>query len=145
MNAYIPHKLEQIVTFERDHFMEKQGFEPNNPFQKVIGKTLDMEETIKEGTDNLSLSNNEINSSADELSNNASDEQETSFENNVENLDKQGKKALHQRHLRLKGESNEARRARKEAVKEEKRNQRKQKVPKKVKKRRDKLAKSGRT
>jgi hypothetical protein len=40
MSTYIPHKLDHIEQFERDHNLEKQGIEPNNPFQKVIGKIL---------------------------------------------------------------------------------------------------------
>lgn len=40
MNAFIPHKLDSIAHFERDHAMEKEGKEMNNPFQKIIGKTL---------------------------------------------------------------------------------------------------------
>uniref|UniRef100_A0A915MS57 non-specific serine/threonine protein kinase n=1 Tax=Meloidogyne javanica TaxID=6303 RepID=A0A915MS57_MELJA len=131
MNAYIPHKLEQIVTFERDHLMEKQGHEPNNPFQKVIGKTLDNEEKNVEELERLSTSKEENGSTTDEPSDEDSGEHENDEENSIENFDKQDKKVIHQRHPRLKGESNEARKARKEAVKEEKRDQRKNKVPKK--------------
>uniref|UniRef100_A0A915LIG2 Serine/threonine-protein kinase RIO1 n=1 Tax=Meloidogyne javanica TaxID=6303 RepID=A0A915LIG2_MELJA len=144
MNAYIPHKLEQIVTFERDHLMEKQGYEPNNPFQNVIGKTLDNEEKNVEELEGLSTSKEENDLTTGESSAEDSSEDENDEVNSIENLDKQDKKFIHQRHPRLKGESNEARKARKEAVKEEKRDQRKNKVPKKVKKRRDKMAKSGR-
>lgn len=144
MSAYIPHKLEQIVNFERDHLMEKQGFEPNNPFQKVIGKTLDNEGKSNEELENLLISKEENDSSTEESIDEYSDEEENIEDNFVENLDKEDKKVIHQRHPRLKGESNEERKARKEAVKEEKRDQRKNKVPKKVKKRRDKMAKSGR-
>ncbi|KAF7624755.1 Serine/threonine-protein kinase RIO1 [Meloidogyne graminicola] len=127
MNAYIPHKLEQIVTFERDHIMEKQGFEPNNPFQKVIGKTFATERTIEDDI----CSNEDDYSSSDELNDQLSDEQETDEE--VGSVNKQDKKISHQLHPRLKGESNEEKKARKEAVKEEKRDQRKNKVPKKIK------------
>jgi len=144
MNAYIPHKLEQIVTFERDHLMEKQGYEPNNPFQKVIGKTHDNEVKNVEELEGLSTSKEENDLTTGESSAEDSGEDENDEVNSIENLDKQDKKFIHQRHPRLKGESNEARKARKEAVKEEKRDQRKNKVPKKVKKRRDKMAKSGR-
>lgn len=38
LNVYIPHKLDNIVHFERDHKMEKAGLEPNNPFQKMLAK-----------------------------------------------------------------------------------------------------------
>lgn len=44
MSAYIPHKLDHIAHFERDYELEKKGAEVNNPFQKVIGKTLIEEE-----------------------------------------------------------------------------------------------------
>jgi hypothetical protein len=40
LSAYIPHKLDNIEHFERDYHLEKQGHELNNPYQKVIGKTL---------------------------------------------------------------------------------------------------------
>lgn len=38
MKAFIPHKLDNVETFERDNQLESQGFEVNNPFQKMIGK-----------------------------------------------------------------------------------------------------------
>lgn len=38
MKAFIPHKLDNVETFERDDQLENKGIELNNPFQKVIGK-----------------------------------------------------------------------------------------------------------
>lgn len=44
MNVYIPHKLDHIENFERDDAMEREGLEVNNPFQKVIGKVIDVKD-----------------------------------------------------------------------------------------------------
>jgi hypothetical protein len=49
MNAFIPHKLDHIMHFERDDEAEKQGKELNNPFQKIIGKVLEPSEAKNEG------------------------------------------------------------------------------------------------
>lgn len=41
MQAYIPHKLEDVEHYERDDEAEKAGDEVNNPYQKMIGKTME--------------------------------------------------------------------------------------------------------
>lgn len=43
LHVYIPHKLDNIVHFERDHKMEKEGLEPNNPYQKLVAKVVSKE------------------------------------------------------------------------------------------------------
>lgn len=39
MQAYIPHKLDNIENFENEDILEKQGIEQNNPFSRLISKT----------------------------------------------------------------------------------------------------------
>lgn len=38
MNAFIPHKLDHVLHFERDSKMLKSGQEANNPFLNIISK-----------------------------------------------------------------------------------------------------------
>lgn len=40
MKAYIPHKLDNVENYENEDMLEKQGIEQNNPFIRLIGKTL---------------------------------------------------------------------------------------------------------
>lgn len=44
LNVFIPHKLDGIEHYERDDEMEKDGNELNNPFQKIIAKTVEVAE-----------------------------------------------------------------------------------------------------
>lgn len=112
LNVYIPHKLDNIENFERDDKIEKAGLEPNNPFQKLIAKTITNQESEDEDS--------ETDSSESE------DDSRTYQEK-------------HQRHVRLRGESPNTKKQRKRAVREEKREKRAVKVPKHVKKRKEKL------
>jgi RIO kinase 1 len=122
MNAYIPHKLDNITDYERDDENEKEGIEVNNPFQKIIGKIVDKENEEEESGDG--------------------DESDSSSVTSEENEEKIAKEAEKQRrrllYYRDRNESPTKKTERKKMVKEEKREKRAQKVPKHVKKRHEK-------
>uniref|UniRef100_A0AC34R493 Serine/threonine-protein kinase RIO1 n=2 Tax=Panagrolaimus sp. JU765 TaxID=591449 RepID=A0AC34R493_9BILA len=119
MNAYIPHKLDNIENFERDDNEEKEGNELNNPFQKIIGKIVDKnsedELSEEDSTDVSSESSSEMN------------EEELAIE-----AEKERKRQLYRRERK---ETPEERNERKKLVKAEKKEKREHKIPKHVKKR----------
>ncbi|KAK0424196.1 hypothetical protein QR680_008543 [Steinernema hermaphroditum] len=125
MQAYIPHKLDHILHFERDDAIEKEGGEVPNPFQKMISK-------VNEGEDE------EVEEEQEEQ------EEDTSSEGSESELDEDNQKKeekkqrLRELHTRKRDESPNTKRERKKAVKEDKRETRKSKVPKHVKKRHEK-------
>uniref|UniRef100_A0A183C5P9 Serine/threonine-protein kinase RIO1 n=1 Tax=Globodera pallida TaxID=36090 RepID=A0A183C5P9_GLOPA len=137
MSAYIPHKLDNIAHYERDYEMEMKGAEVNNPFQKTIAK--DLKKPVRRRRRSRET-DSEVSFESDGEQSDGLDGDEADKE---QQLDKQGKKASHQKYVRLRGESPNARKARKDAVKDDKREKRAVKVPKKVKKRKEKLKKMG--
>ncbi|CAD5206758.1 unnamed protein product [Bursaphelenchus okinawaensis] len=122
LNVFIPHKLDSIVNFERDDEMEKKGTELNNPFQKIIAKTVIVNED-------------------EEHSESGEDEEEVEEEDS--DSEDSGEKVpftqRHQKYVRVKGETTEDKKNRKKAVQEEKKEKRAVKIPKHVKKRKQKL------
>uniref|UniRef100_A0A914YH77 non-specific serine/threonine protein kinase n=1 Tax=Panagrolaimus superbus TaxID=310955 RepID=A0A914YH77_9BILA len=125
MNAYIPHKLDNIADYERDDEDEKEGLELNNPFQKIIGKIVDKDND--EDVDDEEDCGNE-------------DETDSSSVTSVEeDLDKLALEAEKERRRQIyhrdRHESPTTKNERKKLVKEEKRVKRTQKIPKHVKKR----------
>lgn len=42
MSAFIPHKLDHVLHFERDSKLLKEGQEANNPYQNIISKVRHM-------------------------------------------------------------------------------------------------------
>lgn len=107
MSAYIPHKLDNIEHFERDYHLEKQGHELNNPYQKVIGKTLvglgtrgNETQPEKEKVSSSSSSNSDL-SEEDKTGS----ETDASFDYEERSKEAVNKKDAHQRYLRVRGES----------------------------------------
>ncbi|CAB3407463.1 unnamed protein product [Caenorhabditis bovis] len=120
MNAFIPHKLEHVLHFERDGKLAKQGLETNNPFQNIVTK-IDLKGdgfATKDGDD-------------------VEEEKVTKVKKRDEPTDEEIAEKLKRiaMHKRERDETAEARKLRKAAVKEEKRELRKEKIPKHVKKR----------
>lgn len=135
MKAFIPHKLDSLIHYERDDEVERSGAEVNNPFQKVISKVLmgikdeekekeEILEDIVEEEDNDDEENSSDESSLD------------SEERRLEELKEHRRKL----HFRPKSEDLDAKKERKKAVKNEKKEKRKDKIPKHVKKRHNKKA-----
>uniref|UniRef100_A0A1I7Y6S1 Serine/threonine-protein kinase RIO1 n=1 Tax=Steinernema glaseri TaxID=37863 RepID=A0A1I7Y6S1_9BILA len=125
MQAYIPHKLDHILHFERDDAIEKEGGEVPNPFQKMISK---VNEGHREEID-------EENEEEDNESSSDSSESELDEDGQKKEEEKQRRRELH---TRKRDESPNTKRERKKAVKDDKREGRKSKVPKHVKKRHEK-------
>uniref|UniRef100_A0AAF5DJB2 Serine/threonine-protein kinase RIO1 n=1 Tax=Strongyloides stercoralis TaxID=6248 RepID=A0AAF5DJB2_STRER len=130
MKAFIPHKLDSLIHYERDDEVERSGAEVNNPFQKVISKVLmgikdEEKEEVLEGI--VEEDNSDEEKSSDESSLN-------SEERKLEELKEHRRKL----HYRPKQEEADAKKERKKAVKDEKREKRKDKIPKHVKKRHNK-------
>lgn len=120
MNAFIPHKLEHVLHFERDGKLAKDGIETNNPFQNIVSKIDLKGEGFGEGE------------SDDEGENGKKNRKKRAEPTEEEIEEKERKIAMHTRN---RDETAEERKLRKAAVKEDKREQRKDKVPKHVKKR----------
>lgn len=121
MNAFIPHKLEHVLHFERDGKLAKDGIEVNNPFQNIVSK-IDLKGNGFEEGD-----------SDDEEEENEKKSRKKRAEPTAEEIEEKERKIA--MHTRNRDETAEERKLRKAAVKEEKRDQRKDKVPKHVKKR----------
>ncbi|ULU10274.1 hypothetical protein L3Y34_014523 [Caenorhabditis briggsae] len=122
MNAFIPHKLEHVLHFERDGKLAKDGVEANNPFQNIVSK-IDLK---GEG-----FGDEECCSDDDEE--NGKKSRKKRAEPTAEEIEEKERKIA--MHTRNRDETAEERKLRKAAVKEEKRDQRKEKIPKHVKKR----------
>ncbi|CAI2305323.1 unnamed protein product [Caenorhabditis sp. 36 PRJEB53466] len=120
MNAFIPHKLEHVLHFERDGKMAKEGVEANNPFQNIVSK-IDLK---GDGFGETGSGDEEENEK--KLRKKRAEPTEEEIEE---------KERMIAMHTRNRDETAEERKQRKAAVKEEKREQRKEKVPKHVKKR----------
>ncbi|EFP12083.1 CRE-RIOK-1 protein [Caenorhabditis remanei] len=123
MNAFIPHKLEHVLHFERDGKLAKDGIEANNPFQNIVSK--------------IDLKGNgfgeEGSCSDDDDGENEKKSRKKRAEPTEEEIEEKERKIA--MHTRNRDETAEERKLRKAAVKEEKRDQRKEKTPKHVKKR----------
>ncbi|CAD6184744.1 unnamed protein product [Caenorhabditis auriculariae] len=121
MSAFIPHKLEHVLHFERDGVLAKKGDEANNPFQNIVSK-IDLKGDRFE---------KESCSSSDE-----DDEPQKNKESKMLTEEEYAEKERRRQiHTRGKEETPEERKARKAVIKEEKRENRKEKIPKHVKKR----------
>ncbi|KAL6732222.1 hypothetical protein Aduo_003004 [Ancylostoma duodenale] len=120
MSAFIPHKLDHVLHFERDSKLLKEGQEANNPYQNIISKV----DVLGQGFNERASSCNDgsISSSSDS-------------ESNEEITDKRPGRVTDGKYFRDRAETTEQRKARKQAIKEEKREARKAKIPKHVKKR----------
>uniref|UniRef100_A0AC35EVR2 Uncharacterized protein n=1 Tax=Panagrolaimus sp. PS1159 TaxID=55785 RepID=A0AC35EVR2_9BILA len=135
MNAYIPHKLDNITDYERDDEEEKEGLELNNPFQKIIGKIIDKDDDKAEDVDEENSENEDDTDSSSV----------TSIEEDMDKLALEAEKARRrQMYHRDRHESPTTKNERKKLVKEEKRVKRTQKVPKHVKKRHENLKRKNR-
>jgi RIO kinase 1 len=135
MNAYIPHKLDNITDYERDDEEEKEGLELNNPFQKIIGKIIDKDDDQAEDFDEENSENEDVTDSSSV----------TSIEEDMDKLALEAEKARRrQMYHRDRHESPTTKNERKKLVKEEKRVKRTQKVPKHVKKRHENLKRKNR-
>lgn len=55
MNAFIPHKLDHVLHFERDSKLLKAGEEANNPFQNIISKV----DVLGQGFEERTVSSND--------------------------------------------------------------------------------------
>uniref|UniRef100_A0A8R1HLA7 non-specific serine/threonine protein kinase n=1 Tax=Caenorhabditis japonica TaxID=281687 RepID=A0A8R1HLA7_CAEJA len=121
MNAFIPHKLEHVLHFERDGRLAKEGVEANNPFQNIVSKIDLKGDGFGEG-----------GSDSDEEENDKKTRKKRTEPTAEEIEEKERKIAMHTRN---REETTDERKLRKAAVKEEKREQRKDKVPKHLKKR----------
>uniref|UniRef100_A0AC35TVJ6 Serine/threonine-protein kinase RIO1 n=1 Tax=Rhabditophanes sp. KR3021 TaxID=114890 RepID=A0AC35TVJ6_9BILA len=127
MKAYIPHKLDSMVHYERDDEDERAGVEVNNPFQKIITKVLmgGEEEQEFENTQNME----------DEIK--VGSEASLNSEQLRVEEEKDRRRKMHHR---PRSESPDAKKDRKSAIKEEKRIKREDKIPKHIKKRHNRKA-----
>nr|ADW23592.1 RIO-1 kinase [Haemonchus contortus] len=120
MNAFIPHKLDHVLHFERDSKLLKAGEEANNPFQNIISKVdvlgQGFEERVVSSSDDESISQGHSDGDGKIV------------------VETKGR-ATSGKHFRDKDETPEQRKVRKQLIKEEKREARKTKIPKHVKKR----------
>ncbi|CAJ0596004.1 unnamed protein product [Cylicocyclus nassatus] len=119
MSAFIPHKLDHVLHFERDSKLLKAGEEANNPYQNIISKV----DVLGQGFDE------EASSSDHESAKSKESEGEEELGNKPLGVVTEGK------YYRDRAETTEQRKARKQAIKEERRELRKEKIPKHVKKR----------
>ncbi|CCD67367.1 Serine/threonine-protein kinase RIO1 [Caenorhabditis elegans] len=124
MNAFIPHKLEHVLHFERDGKLAKEGVEANNPFQNIVSKIDLKGDGFGEEHDDSDDNDDEENGKKSRKKRAEPTEEEIQ--------EKERKIAMHTRN---REETAEERKERKAAVKEEKREQRKEKIPKHLKKR----------
>lgn len=125
MNAFIPHKLDHILHFERDAHLVLSGKEVNNPFQTIVSK--------------VDISGDKFGQARAVISSTESSECDTDEEADIQaaksTVDKKDT------NCRDRDESLETKKQRKRLVREEKREKRLIKVPKHVKKRRAALKK----
>ncbi|WKX92349.1 hypothetical protein Q1695_010405 [Nippostrongylus brasiliensis] len=126
MNAFIPHKLDHVLHFERDINALKAGKETNNPFQNIISKV----DVLGQGFMERDGSSSDDESASRGQSNHDDDEAEEK-----EATEKSNGRVTSGKYYRDKTETPEERKARKQMVKEERRAARKDKIPKHVKKR----------
>ncbi|CAI4230152.1 unnamed protein product [Auanema sp. JU1783] len=124
MNAFIPHKLDHVLHFERDSRLEKAGDEVNNPFQNIVSK-------VNTGK-GFSKKNNDDSENEDEDEDEDDDEIVPEKEEKIIDPEKEERLKLYKRN---RGETTDERKARKAQIKEEQREGRKDKTPKHVKKR----------
>uniref|UniRef100_A0A0N5A1B4 Serine/threonine-protein kinase RIO1 n=1 Tax=Parastrongyloides trichosuri TaxID=131310 RepID=A0A0N5A1B4_PARTI len=129
MKAYIPHKLDSMINYERDDEIERSGAEVNNPFQKVISKVLMGTKEEEENLDDIMEDDNE-----DE------EQSEVSSLNSEECRLEELKERRRRMHYRPRNEELDAKKERKKAIKEENKEKRKDKIPKHVKKRHNRKA-----
>lgn len=139
LHVYIPHKLDNIENFERDHKLEKAGVEVNNPYQKMVAKIVTNHNEGKKHAI-LRTSNLDVRILDDEEEDlEDEDENSETSSSSASEIDYRTYQEKHQRYVRQRGESPSTRRERKQAVQEEKREKRAVKVPKHVKKRKEKV------
>uniref|UniRef100_A0A915Q5D6 Serine/threonine-protein kinase RIO1 n=1 Tax=Setaria digitata TaxID=48799 RepID=A0A915Q5D6_9BILA len=135
MNAFIAHKLEQVLHFERDQQIEKAGKEVPNPFQMMISqvkKTEDREENEEsqlESTETENLSDfNQYSENSNVIESSLLDEKKQKIRRATI-------------YVRTRDESPNTKKERKRLIKEEKRANRLVKIPKHIKKRHNKANK----
>jgi len=148
MNAFIPHKLENILHFERDDELEKQGIEINNPFQKIVGKIVEYDDSEEESiNDDTHLDNKLAFLSIEDESKSKilSSEDESASIPSSNMSDHDAMKNFHNKPIdkqqRTRDESLSTKKARKKAIKEENRERRCHKIPKKIKRQKEKQSK----
>lgn len=171
-SAYIPQRLDDVINYEKDVRLAKQGKATDQMilYQTLTGmrddlsgarlkprlldveidKVMDDEELLKSSLGNLSLEDNPIStcysSSSSSSFDNSDSRSESSHSNKSEGREEEEDECAKLKPVssaRDKNEDTEAKRARKKALKEAARQKRiTSKVPKHVKKRRERLAKS---
>lgn len=131
MKAYIVHKLDHVLHFERDTQIAKEGGEVHNPYQTMLTKIEDSEKKVNvesNGEEDSESSNSEEGRSADHLQGRRKEESER-------------KTMYAMLHTRSRDESPGTKKERKRLVKEERRENRLTKTPKHVKKRHERAGK----
>ncbi|VDK85681.1 unnamed protein product [Onchocerca ochengi] len=132
MNAFIAQKLEQVLYFERDQQIAKDGGEIPNPFQTMISQVkTDKDESINE--------ENEFKNA--ELEDQGDSDQYPDSTRSFSSEEKEQKNHKTAIYVRNRDESPNTKKERKRLVKEEKRANRLVKIPKHIKKRHSKANK----
>ncbi|VDD96197.1 unnamed protein product [Enterobius vermicularis] len=129
MNAYIAHKLEHVLYFERDEEIRKEGGEVPNPFQTMLAK-IEHRSSSETGEEEESPSEEAASTCM---------KQSGPPREGVTNESCKKKKVTN--FVRDRNESPESKKRRKQLVKEERRENRLTKTPKHIKKRHDKVGK----
>ncbi|KAH8033084.1 hypothetical protein HPB51_006089 [Rhipicephalus microplus] len=128
--AYIPHRLDDVLDFEKDIV----GVQEKN--KKILYHTITgMKPDLSGPADKPAI----LEDGSDDLSSEAS-EGGSECEDESENGDDKGSKFVNT--ARPKGESLEEKKERKKAIKDAKKEKRQMKIPKHVKKRKEKLGKA---
>lgn len=127
--SYIPHRLDDVLDFERDIV----GVQEEN--KKILYHTITgMKPDLSGPAEKPAILDVESNDSSSDLTEDECEDEES------EDDSEKGSKFVNA--ARPKGESAEQRRERKKAVKEARREKRKEKIPKHLKKRKEKQGKS---
>lgn len=141
-HSFIPRNLDEVIDFERDVIMAKEGQTEGMLYHTLTGLQENLEGVR---TQPALLAENEENKSKSDESESEEEESGSDSDNEEEEDEEDGegdnskKKSI----TRPKNETAEDRRERKKEVKEEKREKRKNKMPKHVKKRKEKIGKQG--
>lgn len=141
-HSFIPRNLDEVIDFERDVIMAKEGQTEGMLYHTLTGLQENLEGVR---TQPALLAENEENKSKSDESESEEEESGSDSDNEEEEEEEDGegdnskKKSI----TRPKNETAEDRRERKKEVKEEKREKRKNKIPKHVKKRKEKIGRQG--
>ncbi|VDM46803.1 unnamed protein product [Toxocara canis] len=135
MNAYIAHKLDHVLHFERDSRIAAEGGELPNPFQTMLAK-VEQKHTGDSLCETGTFETGDTESTRDSINEQGRRRTKGRREQDEE---AKARRVLH--HTRLRDESAGTKKERKRLVKEEQRLNRLSKTPKHIKKRHEKAGK----